>query len=104
MDTHMKGCRGANTQGAVVSSITAGAKFGDAALVTKEIFRTDGASSGLGPIPSMPGIGKKFPLLIEIVGNIITAFNGTSPGFSLTETNLDDTGSVTIIANLAAFT
>ena len=110
MDTHILGPRGRNAKGSVQSGIAAGIKFGDPAVASVEIFRTLGASSGLGPInalsPAMtiPGItAKKFPLLLKVYGQIITGFDGAAPVFSLIETNLDDTGSVTLV-NLAAFT
>ncbi len=103
MDSHITGCRGGNARGAVPSKVACGVKFGDTAMAAVEIFRTGGASSGLGEIPSMPAAGKKHPLLIVVHGHILTAFNGTAPVFTLTETNLDDTGSVNIAA-IADFT
>lgn len=110
MDSHIKGPRAPTkatfraSLGAIVSAIIVGAKFGDPAINALEIFRTDGASSGLGPIAGIPHITtKKFPLLIEFQGHISTTFDGTAPVFTLTETNLDDTGSV-VIANIASFT
>lgn len=116
MDTHIKGPRGASALGAIDSTIIVGAKLGDAASAAVEIFRTDGASSGLGDIHpfSSPVIGqmtaKKFPLFLHIHGYLIAAFNGTSPVFKIVETNLDDTGAVDYIvlgdfsANAAAGT
>lgn len=103
MDTHIKGPRGGRSQGAIVSQVCAGAKFGDNALSLVEFFKTDGASSGLGIVPNVPGTNKKFPILIEIFGHILTAFDGTGPVLRLTETNLDDTGAV-VIANISDFT
>jgi hypothetical protein len=85
--------------GSVLSVITVGIKFGDAALVAKEFFRTDGAKPSLiGQIPT-----KKNPLLVRFLGQIVTAFDGTAPAFTVTETNLDDSGSVSIAA-IAGYT
>jgi hypothetical protein len=106
MESHIVGVRGATKganqsipYGSVLSMVSVGIKFGDAAVATKEIFRTTGAKTTLvGPnIPS-----KKFPLFVRFFGHIPTAFDGTAPVFSLVETNIDDSGSVTI-ANIAAF-
>lgn len=102
MDSHIKGARGGNAHGAIVSQVVDGSKYGDTAVVLREFCRTDGASSGLGLIPSMPGASKKYPLLIEIFGHILTAFNGTSPVFRLTETDLAD-GNAVVIANISDF-
>jgi hypothetical protein len=109
MDSHIIGPRGGTPKGsqtiplgAIRSAITVGVKFGDAALSAKEIFRTTGALGGLGY--GMPN--KKNPIMVVFHGQIVTAFDGSvpSPVFSLTETNLDDSGSVTIaaIANFVA--
>lgn len=104
MDTHMKGPRGKNAQGAIPSTIIVGAKYGDAAIATVEIFRTDGANTGLGPVQPnpAPGFAKKYPIRISIFGHILTAFDGTGPVFTLTENNLDGTGGTTI-ASIASF-
>lgn len=118
METRMQGNRGRNTFGDILSAIGCGAKLGDAALVAVEIFRTDGAGSGTGfmqtqptypgGVQALPGTGgaaatpKKFPLLVQFYGYLIAGFNGTAPVFTLTETNLDDSGSV-VIANIASF-
>ena len=124
MDTHIIGPRSREGKGAVVSLITAGAKFGDSALVAVEIFRTKGASSGLGFIQTEDQISglttggagttqptgaaltapttRKFPIFLRFFGHILTTFDGTGPVFTLTETNLDDSGSATI-ANIASF-
>lgn len=84
-------------EGSILSAIIVGAKFGDTAIVAKEIFRTYGAKTGIGATPS-----KKYPLLLQVLGHILTAFDGTNPVFTLTETNIDDSGSTTI-ANIASF-
>lgn len=112
MDTHIRGPRGvtkgANQNqpiGAISSILIAGVKFGDPALTAKEIFRTDGAktSAGSSTLYSVPN--RRNPLFVVIWGHIPVTFDGSvpSPVFSLTETNLDDSGSVTIAA-IANFT
>lgn len=123
MEEHIKGSRSGSAYGSLPSIVGVGAKLGDAALVAVEIFRTVGAGTGLGFMqvsPTFPGAvaalpgtvpaiaaqtvaaPKKFPLFINFKGYLIAGFDGTGPAFTLTETNLDDSGGVTI-ANLAAF-
>lgn len=118
MDTHINGPRGKASKGAVVSQIICGAKFGDSALVSQEVFRTKGAASGLGFIQTEDVIAslgtggagsdktapttRKFPLFLNIWGHQLTAFDGTSPTLALVETNLDGTSPVTIV-DLADF-
>lgn len=110
MDTHIRGPRGATKGvyqnqplGSVLSVITVGIKFGDAAVVAKEFFRTDGAKTSAGSTTAWQIPTKRNPLLVRFFGQIVTAFDGTAPAFNLLETNLDDSGSVTI-ANIAGFT
>lgn len=89
MDSHIVGPRGKNGYGSIQTVSGKRIAFGDAAQTGLEIMRTAGASV-------------ESPLLLKFTGLIPTAFDGTSPAFSLVETDLDGTGAVTI-ANIAAF-
>lgn len=119
METHINGSRNTRSFGSIPSTIGVGVKFGDVALVAVEIFRTVGAASGSGfmaIVPNfvagpaaLPGLGTniggnaptskvlKYPLLLKVFGYIIQAFNGTTPAFTLVETNPDDSGSVNLV-------
>lgn len=89
MDTHISGPRKLS-YGSQVSLQIAFALFGTTVAGTRLIVQTFGASP-------------KTPLLVRIQGQIKTAFDGTTPAFTLQETNTDNSSPVSL-ALIAGFT
>ena len=81
MDTHILGPRNQG-HGAVLSHLIVGALVGDTADGTVLVMKTDGATPAT-------------PLFVRITGQIVTTFNGTTPTFSIVQTDLDGSNSVT---------